>query len=335
VTSLARRITGLPARSEATGHAPRGPFASFAGKPIETTIRDFRASVTLAAGASYARRTASAAARLMWWTGITDPVEIAVRLTRLLIERYIGSILTTGRSRKTAANHVAAINVFCRWLAAVGLIGDNPSAGIHIAAGDVAVPRYLEPDEIVRVMEIARSTGTWPEVALALATGLRLGELIRLQWTDVHTEGRWLLVRQSKSHRPRTVPLSVAALDALAVQWQKSGNLSYVFPARRTYRGGWKYIDAARHSSWWLRAMRPVQDAIPKFRQSAGTGRAWHLFRHTFASRLAQAGVSLYKIAQWMGHSDIRTTQIYAHLQAGFDPDIEAGATGLTKEPML
>ena len=47
-----------------------------------------------------------------------------------------------------------------------------------------------------------------------------------------------------------------------------------------------------------------------------------HVLRHTFASQLAMAGVSLYKISQWLGHSDFKTTQIYAHLQAS-DDDID------------
>jgi len=41
-----------------------------------------------------------------------------------------------------------------------------------------------------------------------------------------------------------------------------------------------------------------------------------HVLRHTFASQLALKGVSLYKIQQWLGHSDPKTTMIYAHLQA-------------------
>ncbi|HDD24105.1 MAG TPA: hypothetical protein ENF52_01555 [Chloroflexi bacterium] len=41
-----------------------------------------------------------------------------------------------------------------------------------------------------------------------------------------------------------------------------------------------------------------------------------HTLRHTFASQLAIAGVSLYKISKWLGHSNFSTTQIYAHLQA-------------------
>ena len=46
-----------------------------------------------------------------------------------------------------------------------------------------------------------------------------------------------------------------------------------------------------------------------------------HVMRHTFASLAAQAGVSLYKIGVWMGHSSSEVTEIYAHL-AAYDPDI-------------
>jgi len=49
----------------------------------------------------------------------------------------------------------------------------------------------------------------------------------------------------------------------------------------------------------------------------------WHEFRHTFASRLAQQGISLYKICKWLGHSDIKVTQIYAHFAPIYDNDIE------------
>jgi len=48
-----------------------------------------------------------------------------------------------------------------------------------------------------------------------------------------------------------------------------------------------------------------------------------HKLRHTFASQLAIGGVSIYKIKQWMGHSDIKTTEVYAHLSPE-DDDINA-----------
>ena len=124
------------------------------------------------------------------------------------------------------------------------------------------------------------------------------------------------------------MPLSRSARVALRFQRFRTGKFRQVFPARQTWRGGWRYVDRPRAANWWKRAIAPIQDAIPLFRSLPGcsTGRGWHLFRHTFASRAAQAGVSLYKLAQWLGHSDIRTTQRYAHLQVGFDEQIEAAS---------
>ena len=46
-----------------------------------------------------------------------------------------------------------------------------------------------------------------------------------------------------------------------------------------------------------------------------------HSLRHTFASQLVMAGVSIYKVSRWLGHSDVKTTMIYAHL-APQDADI-------------
>jgi site-specific recombinase XerD len=48
-----------------------------------------------------------------------------------------------------------------------------------------------------------------------------------------------------------------------------------------------------------------------------------HVLRHTFASQLAMSGVSLYRISQWLGHADFKTTQVYAHLSP-HDEDINS-----------
>ena len=61
-------------------------------------------------------------------------------------------------------------------------------------------------------------------------------------------------------------------------------------------------------------------------RLTGSIGLEWvttHKLRHTFASQLAIGGVSIYKIKQWMGHSDIKTTEVYAHLSPE-DDDINA-----------
>lgn len=80
-----------------------------------------------------------------------------------------------------------------------------------------------------------------------------------------------------------------------------------------------------RRAQWWTDALKPLQSAMPIFRElpAGSTGRAWHLFRHTFGSRAAQHRVPIVKLQAWLRHADIHTTMIYTHLAPGFDADIE------------
>ena len=91
-----------------------------------------------------------------------------------------------------------------------------------------------------------------------------------------------------------------------------------------------KHLDKAFTYSVKVVLPRPIKDRkrIPaRYRPLVG----WHEFRHTFASRLAQEGVSLYKICKWLGHADMKTTQIYAHFAPVYDRDIERLSISLTK----
>ncbi len=162
-----------------------------------------------------------------------------------------------------------------------------------------------------------------------------MSELRFLKWADIDIAGKKLVVRKSKSKRPRAVWLNKPAVAALRGQRTVTGEYPHVFPGGRVRadgksgKGAWDRT-RARRERWWLTALEPLQRAIPKFQCSAkgSVGRGWHLLRHTFASRLAQRNVSIYKISEWLGHSDIRTTMIYAHLSPKFDVDIELASVG-------
>ena len=289
------------------------------GKHLPIALLDeFERAVRLTARGRQPADAVAMVRRYLWAERVGD----LSGMTTATVERYLAD-LAARRSPKTVMNHRSALSSFCAFLQRRGLLASNPCAGISLARPDKKLPRYLEQDEIMTVLEIAEEREIWPEVLLALSTGMRLGELIRLRWADVDIERKCLSVHVAKSGRGRVIPLNESAIVAIEAQRKRSGHLSYVFPARRTWRGGWRYVDKWRASNWWRRAMRPIQAAVPKFRATTGTGRGWHLFRHTFASQLAQEGVSLYKIAQWLGHSDVRTTQVYAHLRTGFDAEIE------------
>ena len=292
--------------------------------------RQFGQFLGLTAAPKQVKAASGVVRRFLW----AESIDQAGDLTTAAIQDYLGRLLAAGGSLKTAWNHRSAISAFCGFLCDRGLLKANPCHAVKLRRPDEQLPRWLTDDEIEQVLHLATQHGIWPEVVLALSTGLRLSEMIRLRWDDIDLPRRALTVRKAKGRRPRVLPLSRSALEALEAQRLITGGFGYVFPARQTWRGGWRYVDRPRASNWWRRVLRPLQDALPKFlagTSASATGRGWHLLRHTFASRAAQGrggrpAVSLYKLADWLGHRDVRTVRIYAHLQEGYDPDVEAAS---------
>ncbi|HUX16736.1 MAG TPA: tyrosine-type recombinase/integrase [Phycisphaerae bacterium] len=244
------------------------------------------------------------------------------------VQDFLVVMQERGRAPRTLHVYASALRLFFRFLHQRGIIPTNPTWDIRLARPEQSLPIYLTPAEAERTLEQARRSGVFVEVAVALFTGLRMSELRFLRWEDVDLTARRLTVRRSKSGRVRTVWLCGMALAALREQKAQYGRKQWVFPGGRGgHHNGkvWDH-DHPRSLTWWDRiALRPLQVAIPKF-QARGKGKVgsgWHLFRHSFASRLIQAGVSIYKVSKWLGHASVGTTHLYAHLSPTFDADIE------------
>ncbi len=135
-------------------------------------------------------------------------------------------------------------------------------------------------------------------VRLVLNTGLRQDEVLSLTRAGVDLFRRTVTVR-GKGDKIRTIPLNTAALEILKVK-MKTRHISsdLVFPSG----AGTKIIRQ--------RLVRAFSKAV---KDAELVDFHFHDLRHTFATRLAQAGVDLYKIAKLLGHNDVSTTQRYAH----------------------
>lgn len=140
-----------------------------------------------------------------------------------------------------------------------------------------------------------------PLVRLALHTGLRRGELFQLRWADVHWQARRLTVQghTAKTGQTRHVPLNVEAVRVLQA-WGPPGE-GLVFAA-----SGGPDVPLVDVKTAWLKIMRDAQ--IGQFR--------FHDIRHTFASKLVQAGVDLAVVRDLLGHSSVAMTEKYAHLRS-------------------
>jgi integrase len=137
-------------------------------------------------------------------------------------------------------------------------------------------------------------------VALLLLTGCRKRELLDAKWEEINFERKVWRIPTSKTGKPRHCPLSddaIAVLKAIP----RFGKSPYVVPNPKTLKPFQSFYNS------WDSARRAAH--LPDVRV--------HDLRHSAASNLVNAGQSLYVVAKVLGHSQTRTTERYAHLDAG------------------
>ncbi len=161
----------------------------------------------------------------------------------------------------------------------------------------------LSPEQLQALMEALDQE---PDIQattflrLALFTGMRRGELFKLQWQDVDFERGFIHIRGPKGGTDQAIPLNQVAREVLESH-PRDDNSPFVFPGR----GG--------------RQRTRYPKAIDRIREKAGLPpdfRPMHGLRHTYASMLASSGqVELYTLQKLLTHKSGAMTQRYAHLR--------------------
>lgn len=155
--------------------------------------------------------------------------------------------------------------------------------------------RVLSTEEETRLLEAVGEHDLVKNiVAVALHTGMRRGEIFDLKWFDVDFNRNLIQIRDSKSHKKRSIPMNETMQNLL-------GNLKrtseYVFPSPKT---------GARLNNIKRSFRHAVRDAgLEDF--------DFHDLRHTAAARMADAGADAFTLMKILGHSDIRMTARYTH----------------------
>lgn len=170
--------------------------------------------------------------------------------------------------------------------------------------------RYLTREEEAKLKSLMVQFNA-PEdaecVTVLVDTGLRCGELRRMQGRDIANGmvTNWI----NKGDRPRSIPLTPRALAIIEARMVKhpTGRL---FPYRKDWlRRTWMASKVAM-------GLQDDDQFVP------------HALRHTFASRLVQAGIPILTVQKLMGHADIKQTMKYAHLAQG---DLTGAIAALSK----
>jgi integrase len=162
-------------------------------------------------------------------------------------------------------------------------------------------PKYFSQEEYQMLINSIHEEWFKNIIEFAYNTGMRQGEILNLDWKEVDMINDHISISNqsaiSKSKRIRVIPLNRRAKEII-LSLQKEPK-QFVF----NYFG--QKIKQDHISKKFKKHVKRIN-----INQSLN----FHSLRHTFASRLAQKGVSIYHISKLLGHASITTTQIYAHL---------------------
>ncbi len=205
------------------------------------------------------------------------------------------------------------------------VIGRNPCIGVKAPTRNVHEPPPLGTGSIVRLIEAADATSQGTLIYLAIATGMRWGELTALRWDDVDFGSSTLYIPKAKTARGRrTVALGIQTLARLQQhrmeQMKRFHDLGSAPPALVFEFGGqpWRQQQFLYHHWNHIRASAGLKTM------------RFHDMRHAQATLLARAGVAPAVAQSRLGHTKAALSlDVYTHLDAGDQVPAAAAVEGL------
>jgi len=163
------------------------------------------------------------------------------------------------------------------------------------------LPQPLGRTEVARLIEVTRNVKHRALLMTCYATGLRVGELVRLRLDDIHADRMLIRVDQGKGRKDRYTLLSPRLLSELRAYWR----------IERPH--GWLFLNRGRNDHLPVGTAQKIYE-LCKLRAGITRGRGIHSLRHSFATHLLEAGVDLPTIQRLLGHTSLTTTAKYLHV---------------------
>lgn len=226
------------------------------------------------------------------------------------MNKYLDHLNKENKKATTVAHNITVINSFYSFLINENIIATNPCTNIISPKLAKKLPNYLTEEEVDKLLNIPLKTAydyrNKAMLELLYATGIRVSELINLKFVNLELQDDFIRV-MGKGSKERIIPMSniskkylIEYIEIYRKTLLKSKDSEYLFINNQgnviSRVGFFKIIKKLCLENNISKNVSP------------------HILRHSFATHLLAHGADLRVIQELLGHSDISTTQIYAHL---------------------
>ena len=222
------------------------------------------------------------------------------------IRNHIASRHRKGIASKSLQRELSAIRSFYNYLLKKHQFQNNPARHIRAPKQERKLPKVLDVDQMTGMLD--STPDSFLEIRylaifeLFYSSGLRLSELTALNLENIDLTEKELRVLKGKGGKQRNLPIGSKAVSALKkwLKYRPSTPDSAIFTSNKGKRLGQRSIQLRLDR--WCKKIGLPEHVHP------------HMLRHSFASHLLESSHDIRAVQEFLGHSNISTTQIYTHL---------------------
>lgn len=231
-------------------------------------------------------------------------LDVRVYLSYLTDERY---------SRNSISRKIASLRSFYQYLLKEEVIKENPFSYVHLKKKNLKLPRFFYENEMQVLFDSVKGEKPLDLRNQALlevlyGSGIRLSECSNLKLAEIDFDSEVMLIH-SKGNKERYAPLGSFAQDALQEYFEKGRKV-----LMDKYHKSHDYVFVNHHGEPITpTGIEYVLNQVIK-KSSLDSSIHPHMLRHTFATHLLNNGADMRTVQELLGHANLSTTQIYAHV---------------------
>jgi len=230
---------------------------------------------------------------------------------RLLLRRYIATLLEQGFEKASIAAKLSAMRSFYRYLMRENIVSSNSLLTVSSPKLERHLPSFLSNDEVEMLLEVPDTSTPLRQrdkavLELLYAAGLRVSEIVGLDLGNINLEAREIRVWGKRS-KERMVLMGKPAAAALDL---------YLRDGRKQLLGNYRTQAVFVNRYGRRLSQRSVQTVIKRYALQAGLDKRVHphMLRHSFATHLLDGGADLRVVQELLGHANLSSTQVYTHV---------------------